>query len=106
MALRQKYAVEAMSFANEVGEGAQTAHDVYEVNFGPRLDAKGGELTLLCDVCGVPFPESKTVLFRGRVYGVPCGDNADIAGILRQERAKAFQPARRRPESEATMAVE
>ena len=91
MALRQKYTLDG---------------GVHEVNFGPSAEAKPGELTMMCDVCGVPFPESKVRVFRGRTYGIPCGDVADIGGILKVERAKAYRPPKRRPEREATMTVE
>lgn len=92
MALRQKYTVDI--------------DGVLEANFGPVADAATGEMTIMCDLCGVPYPKSKTVTFRGRVYGVPCGDSADIQGILKVERAKAYRPPKRKPERESTMTIE
>jgi hypothetical protein len=52
------------------------------------LDATGprrfGEPWYRCCQCGFSYPKSKVRFFRGKVYGVPCTDDRDIAQLARR----------------------
>ncbi len=37
-----------------------------------------------CIVCGERLPENKTVMYRGKRYGVPCGCSKDIVQLSRK----------------------
>lgn len=52
-----------------------------------------------CFECGQWFPEEDIEWFRGKPYGVPCGCNADIESILRQENAREMRTMRLRGDS-------
>lgn len=47
-----------------------------------------GERSYRCSICGLAFKEHDVTHFRGKVYGIPCGDHKDINSILRSETAK------------------
>lgn len=55
------------------------------------LNGLEGERSYRCVVCGLAFKESDVILFRGKPYGIPCGDDRDIKGILLQERSERFR---------------
>lgn len=102
----QKYSTETVTFDSESGEGAQTPHTVYQANMGNVPTAAVGETSVMCDVCGLAYPESKTRVFRGVTYGIPCGCSEDIRSILQLESAKRFRPSKGKPEREARMILE
>lgn len=37
-----------------------------------------------CDICGMAYPETQVVHYRGKDYGVPCGDARDIIDLVRE----------------------
>lgn len=52
------------------------------------------ERAYVCCICLRGFRASDTVRFRGKVYGKPCGDNAEIQGIMRKEaQGRSDRPA-------------
>lgn len=36
----------------------------------------------ICTVCGLAFPEHQVITYRGKDYGIPCGDAEDIRSII------------------------
>lgn len=46
-----------------------------------------GQRSYRCVICGRAFKEGQVQMFRGKPYGVPCGDYKDIKSILMKERA-------------------
>ena len=67
-----------------------TSHDggSYTLPTGETSGPSGFRKWRTCDVCLMDFPEEKTVKFRGKDYGVPCGCSKDIPDILRKEKAR------------------
>lgn len=55
------------------------------------LPGISGERSYRCVVCGLAFKANNVVMFRGKPYGVPCGDSKDIKSILLEERADRFR---------------
>lgn len=47
-----------------------------------------GQRSYRCVICGRAFKEKDVQMFRGKPYGVPCGDYKDIESILFKERAE------------------
>lgn len=54
------------------------------------LDATGprryGEPWFRCCQCGLDFPRSQVVMFRGKAWGIPCTDYKDIQQLARRKR--------------------
>jgi len=46
----------------------------------PVPSAKGNmfDRTFICCKCHLPFKESDTTTFQGKIYGIPCGCSNDI----------------------------
>jgi len=59
----------------------------YELPTGETRGGIGFRKWRTCDICGMDWPMDKTVQFRGRDYGIPCGCSKDIRDILRKEHA-------------------
>ena len=75
-----------------------TTGKVYVSNMG--LDAEAGvddrSQQHFCYDCCMPFRETRMVLFRGKWYGVPCGDYKHAVDIYRKERQRMYRPPRRK----------
>jgi hypothetical protein len=102
MAQLQRYNRTTVAFTSESGEGAQTTHDVFEANVGNPA-GKVGDKFEVCDACGFSFPASKTLVFRGVTYGIPCGCSTDARSHLTKEAAERYRPPRTKPEREGKM---
>lgn len=52
-------------------------------NVAPVPSARGQmfDRTFVCSKCRLPFKESETTTYRGRVFGIPCGCSNDIAQL-------------------------
>ena len=48
---------------------------------GQRQSYATFEKSERCWSCGIEFPRSKMTQFKGRWYGIPCGDYKDIAQL-------------------------
>ena len=56
-----------------------------------RLTKEGGKAGTIyysCDVCGDVFPEHQVIRYRGRDYGIPCGDAKDIRSLIERQQAQ------------------
>lgn len=53
-----------------------------------------GQRSYRCVKCGLAFKEKDVELFRGKPYGVPCGDYKDIRSILMKERSERVRMKR------------
>jgi hypothetical protein len=80
-----------------VEQQRDTTGKTYLSNMG--LDAEAGSddhaVQHFCFDCCMPFREDRMVLFRGKWYGVPCGDYKHAVDIFRKERQRAFRPPRK-----------
>lgn len=50
-----------------------------------RLTKQGGAAGTIyysCDVCGDVYPASQILRYRGRDYGIPCGDARDVQSLI------------------------
>lgn len=54
-----------------------------------------GQRSYRCVKCGFAFKEKDVQFFRGKPYGVPCGDYKDIRSILLKERSERLQSRRK-----------
>lgn len=39
-----------------------------------------------CSQCALDFPKAKTMLYKGKRYGIPCGCYKDIAQLVERDR--------------------
>lgn len=59
-----------------------------------NTEGRVGERSYRCSICGLAFKAGDVTHFRGKVYGVPCGDYKDINSILRSEASKTQRASR------------
>jgi hypothetical protein len=86
-----------------LAEGGKATISCYEANAGNVSGVIDGEPIEICDACGFAFPKSKTMLFRGVTYGIPCGCSTDARSVLSKEAADRYRPPRTKPEREGKM---
>jgi len=58
---------------------------------GPERE---GKRWYRCQLCGLSFPRSKIVFFRGVPYGIPCTDYKDIRQLARRKDLSPSQKIR------------
>ena len=75
-----------------------TTNEVLISNMGTIQNVEEADFTVqhFCADCTQPFRESQMIKFRGRWWGIPCGDYLHAYDILLKERQRAYQPDRRR----------
>jgi len=105
MATKKTYSKTAVNFGTGAFEGGLGTSDVYHASTA-LAGLKKGQKGAICVICGDAFRVGATRTFRGKVYGVPCGDSEDIASILAQEAAKRYTPKRRGTEANSDLIME
>lgn len=76
---------------NDKGEHVNST---YYMPSDGNTDGLIGERSYRCSICGLAFKAGQVMHFRGKVYGVPCGDAKDINSILESENARNKTVAR------------
>jgi hypothetical protein len=77
-------------------------YNAYRSNMGTP---DGKHPAHFCCDCMLPFRETDMIKFRGKWYGVPCGDYRHAADIFRKEKQRAYKPRRYREPGDVPLVI-